>query len=338
MIIDLRSDTITKPSKEMLAAMFSAELGDDVYGEDPSINKLEKDIADYFGKEKAIFCPSATMANQIGLRLLTQPQDEIICDEKSHIYRYEGGGVMFNSLCSLKLLKSDYGILKPDQIEKEINPHDIHYPRTRVIALENTCNKGGGSYYELEELRSIKRLADKYSFKMHLDGARIFNALVASHIDPKEIAKNFDTISVCFSKGLGCPVGSVLLIDSEMEFDARRYRKVFGGGMRQAGLLAAAASYALENNIERLIDDHKRCAEIADVLSKTDYIKKVYPHPTNILLFELENSDKAAEFKAYLKDNDVLISEFASNTLRMVTHLDFNDEMMNRLIELIKKW
>lgn len=338
MKIDLRSDTITKPGKEMLEAMFTADLGDDVYGEDPSINKLEEEIADYFGKGKAIFCPSGTMANQIGLRLLTQPQDEIICDEKSHIYRYEGGGIFYNSLCSVKLIKSDSGILTPEQIEKEINIPDIHYPRSRVIALENTCNKGGGSFYELDRLKSIRKLADKHNLKMHLDGARLFNAIVASRINPKDLAANFDTISICFSKGMGCPVGSVLLIDSEMEFDARRYRKVFGGGMRQAGILAAAASYALENNIEKLKEDHKRCSEIADALSKTDYIKKIYPHPTNILLFELENADKAAEFKSYLKDNDVLISEFASNTLRMVTHLDFNDEMLNRLLGLIGKW
>jgi threonine aldolase len=338
MRIDLRSDTLTKPSVEMKEAMFNAELGDDVYGEDPSINKFEKEVAAYFGKERAVFCPSGTMANQISLRLLTSPQDEIICDEKSHIYRYEGGGVMYNSLCSLKLLRSDYGILTPDQIEKEINPRDIHYPRTSVIALENTCNKGGGSYYELKEIKSIRQLADKYSLKMHLDGARLFNALVASQIAPEDLAQNFDTISICFSKGMGCPIGSALLIDEDMEFDARRYRKVLGGGMRQAGILTAAASYALKNNVERLQEDHKRCALLGSVLLKTGYIKKVYPHPTNILLFELENAGKAIEFKTYLKDNDVLISEFAINTLRMVTHLDFNDQMMKRLIELIRNW
>ncbi|QNL21410.1 aminotransferase class I/II-fold pyridoxal phosphate-dependent enzyme [Hyphobacterium sp. CCMP332] len=338
MTIDLRSDTLTKPGKSMLEAMFNAELGDDVYGEDPSINKFEKEVADYFGKEKAVFCPSGTMANQIGLRLLTQPQDEIICDEKSHIYRYEGGGIFYNSLCSVKLLKSDYGILNAEQIEKEINPRDVHFPRTKVIALENTCNKGGGSYYKLNEIKSIKNLADKYSLKMHLDGARLFNALIASEINPIELANKFDTISICFSKGLGCPIGSVILIDEAMEYDARRYRKVMGGGMRQAGILAAAASYALKNNIERLKEDHLRCDKIADALEKNNLIKKIYPHPTNILLFELENSDMASRFKSYLESNNVLISAFDSNTLRIVTHMDIDKEMMARVIELIQEW
>jgi threonine aldolase len=338
MIIDLRSDTVTRPGPEMKEAMFGAELGDDVYGEDPSINTFEQEVAAYFGKESAVFCPSGTMANQIGLRLHTKPQDEIICDEKSHIYRYEGGGIFYNSLCSVKLLESEYGILDADSIEKAINPQDVHLPKTSLISLENTCNKGGGSYYSLEGIRDIRQVAAKHELGMHLDGARLFNALIASEEEAVEIAKNFETISICFSKGLGCPVGSVLLLNSDMEFDARRYRKVFGGGMRQAGMLAAAGSYALKNNIERLREDHRRAGEIGNWLMESHYIKKVYPHPTNILLFQLESPSEAARFKKDLESEGILISAFDENTLRIVTHLDFNDDMMEELINFIRKW
>ncbi len=338
MKIDLRSDTVTQPSKEMRSAMFSAELGDDVYGEDPAVNQFEREIADYFGKEAAIFCPSGTMANQISLRLLTRPQDEIICDEKSHIYRYEGGGIFYNSLCSVKLLNSEFGILNATQIENEINPSDIHFPVSKVIALENTCNKGGGSFYTLDTISEIRLVANHNNLSMHLDGARLFNALVASNIDPKSLASHFETISVCFSKGMACPVGSVLLTDAKYEFDARRFRKVFGGGMRQAGFLAAACSFALKNNVKRLSEDHQRANELGEWLEKAHFIKKVYPHPTNIVLFEAENENEAAKFKSFLEENNVLISSFSKNTLRMVTHLDFDDKMMDKVIQLIKKW
>lgn len=338
MTIDLRSDTVTRPSPEMKEAMFSAELGDDVYGEDPSINTFEKEIAAYFGKESAVFCPSGTMANQIGLRLNTKPQDEIICDEKSHIYRYEGGGIFYNSLCSVKLLESEYGILNAQDIEEAINPRDVHLPTTSLIALENTCNKGGGSFYRLDQIRDIRQTAEKYNLSMHLDGARLFNALLASDANPVQLAENFETISISFSKGLACPVGSVLLLNSEQEFDARRYRKVFGGGMRQAGMLAAACSFALKNNVRRLVEDHRRAAEIGNWLLESHYIKKVYPHPTNILLFQLESPAEAARFKADLESKGILISAFDKNTLRIVTHLDFDDDMMERLINFIRKW
>lgn len=338
MNIDLRSDTITRPSQEMKEVMMNAELGDDVYSEDPSVNAFESEIKEYFGKQAAVFCPSATMANQIAIRLLTKPQDEVICDKKSHIYLYEGGGIFYNSFVSVKLLESKYGILNASEIEEAINPKDVHFPRTKLISLENTCNKGGGAVYDLETIKDIRALANAHNLNMHLDGARLFNALSATEIDPKAIAENFDTISICFSKGMACPVGSILICPEELEFDARRIRKVLGGGMRQAGILASACSYALKNHLPLLKEDHRRCSEIGTWLNELHYIKRVYPHPTNILLFELENSEKAALFTEYLRQNDVLISSFDANTLRMVTHKDFDDEMLHKLIELLKKW
>ena len=337
-MIDLRSDTVTKPSQEMLDFMFKAEVGDDVYSEDPSINKFEKMLADYFGMEAGIFCPSGTMCNQIAIKLLTEPQDEVICDQRSHIYRYEGGGIFSNSLVSVKLLDCNYGILDAESVEGAINPEDVHLPKTSLISLENTCNKGGGSFYSLEQIEGIREIALKNDLQMHLDGARVFNALIASGVNPKDLGKNFVTISICFSKGMGCPVGSVLLCSKKNEFKARRIRKSFGGGMRQAGYLAAAGIYALENNILRLNDDHSRVQKIADEFDSLSYIKKVFPHPTNILLFSLENEKEASRFSKYLKENRILISAFDSNVLRIVTHLNFDDDQLLSFIDHVRNF
>lgn len=337
-MIDLRSDTVTKPSQGMLEYMFNANVGDDVYSEDPSINKFEKILADYFGMEAGIFCPSGTMCNQIAIRLSTIPQDEIICDQRSHIYRYEGGGIFSNSLVSAKLLDCENGILDSESVTSAINPEDVHLPRTSLISIENTCNKGGGSVYSLKEIEDIKEVADRNKLKIHLDGARLFNALTSSGINPKVLASNFDTISVCFSKGLGCPVGSVLLCRKKDEFKARRIRKSFGGGMRQAGYLAAAGIYALENNIDRLKDDHLRIEKLAEEFESLSFIKKVFPHPTNILLFSLENDLEASKFTDYLKGKGILISAFDKNVLRIVTHLDFTDNDLFKFIQDLRNF
>src|SRR6185436_19870289 len=280
MVIDLRSDTVTKPSPQMLAAMMTAPVGDDVFDEDPSIKKLEEKTAAIFGKEAGLFCPSGTMTNQVAIRILTQPQQEIICDHLAHVYYYEAGGIAFNSGCSVRLLKGDRGRLNAKDIEENINPDNIHHPVTCVVSLENTSNKGGGSYYSLQSIKEIKEVCERHRLKLHLDGARIFNALEETKDSPSETGKFFDTISVCLSKGLGAPVGSVLLSSKENIRKAKRVRKVFGGGMRQAGFLAAAGIFALENNIERLKDDHKRAKIIGEAVKKLPFVEEVFPVDT----------------------------------------------------------
>jgi len=245
--LDLRSDTLTKPSAGMREAMYAAPLGDDVFGEDPTVNALEEKIAALFGKEAALFCPSGTMTNQIAIRLHTGPQKEVICHQHSHIYLYEGGGIMANSMASVKLLTGDLGKITASQVAESINPDDVHAPETTLVSIENTMNKGGGSIYTLDEVRPIQALCQERGLKLHLDGARLFNALVETGDAPAEWGNLFDTISICLSKGLGCPIGSVLLGSKVGINRARKVRKVFGGGMRQAGFLAAAGIYALDH-------------------------------------------------------------------------------------------
>lgn len=336
--IDLRSDTVTKPTPAMLEAMFHAEVGDDVYGEDPSVNALEQKVANLFGKEAALFCPSGTMTNQIAIRILTQPQEEVICDRMAHIYNYEAGGIMANSHASVRLIHSSYGKFTPEDILENINPDDIHFPTTALVALENTVNKGGGCYYNAIEIEAISKLSKEKGLKMHLDGARIFNALVATGEKAEIHGKYFDTISVCFSKGLGAPVGSALLGTKEHIKKAKRVRKLFGGGMRQAGYLATAAIYALDNHIERLADDHRRAKILAETLAQLPCVAQVVPVYTNIVIFQLIDSLSPTDFSAWLKAQGILANPFSKQSIRMVTHLDFDDAMLEKVVKVLKSY
>ncbi len=335
-MIDLRSDTVTKPTPEMLEAMMQAEVGDDVFGEDPTVKKLEDKTAKIFSMEAGLFCPSGTMTNQIAIKILTQPQQEVICDKRSHIYNYEGGGIAFNSLCSVKLVDGPRGILSATHIEEAINSDDIHYPQTALVALENTVNKGGGSFYTLGEIEAIYRLCQQHHLPLHLDGARIFNALTASGDAASEYGKYFDTISVCLSKGLSAPVGSVLLGSHQLIQKAKRVRKVFGGGMRQAGYLAAAGVYALEHHVARLKDDHQRAKALAEHLQEKSFVQEVMPVDTNILIFSL-NGVSNDVFLNRLKENKILALPFGKNEIRMVTHLEFDDAKLEKVIDTLKK-
>lgn len=334
--IDLRSDTVTKPTQAMLAAMFAAETGDDVYGEDPTVNQLELACAALFGKEAGIFCPSGTMTNQIAIKLHTEPLTEVICDQTAHIYNYEGGGIAFNSAASVCLLPGERGKITAEQIKTGIRPDNIHYPQTRLVSLENTSNKGGGSFYTAAEIAPIAQLCQENNLALHLDGARVFNALVAANEKPADHGKFFDTISICFSKGLGTPVGSVLVGSHAHIKKARRIRKALGGGMRQAGYLAAAALYALENNLDRLADDHKRAKALEEALKTCSYVESILPVETNIVIFTLREGFLPDAFLALLQNQNILASGFGPMQIRFATHLDFDDEMLGKTIQVLK--
>ena len=336
MITDLRSDTFTKPTPGMLEAMFRAAVGDDVFGEDPSVNELEALTAEMFGMQAALFCPSGTMTNQIGIKCHTQPGDEVICDKMSHVYIYEGGGIAFNSGSQVKALEGDRGRVNVEQILQAINPDDVHKARTSLVSLENTANRGGGSCYEFNDFVAIKDLCAQHNLSLHLDGARLWNALVAKDEAAADYGKIFDSISVCLSKGLGTPVGSLLLGSKDFIKKARRVRKVFGGGMRQAGYLAAAGIYALQNNINRLQNDHLHAHQIADALIKKDFVGKIMPVETNIIIFEVTGSFTAKEFCERLQLDDILCLPISPNQVRMVTHLDVTAAMVNKLIAVIE--
>ena len=333
---DFRSDTVTRPSASMLEAMMVAKVGDDVFGEDPSINQLESMTAELFGKEAGLFCPSGTMANQIAIKVHTQPGDEVICDKLSHIYQYEGGGIAFNSGCSVKLLEGDRGRIRAEQVTEAINPDDIHKPVSSLVSLENTCNKGGGSCYNFADIIKIRQVCLQNNLRLHLDGARMFNALIARNETPKQYGELFDTISLCMSKGLGAPVGSVLIGEKSMIKKARRIRKVFGGGMRQAGFLAAAGVYALQNNIKRLAEDHAHAQLLTTALNKIDFISKILPVETNIVIFEVSGRLTAGEFVSKLKESDILVIAMSSLQVRMVVHLDITAEMIQKTIQIIQ--
>jgi threonine aldolase len=337
MIIDFRSDTVTKPTEGMLAAMASAKVGDDVFGEDPTINELETLAASMFGMESAIFCPSGTMTNQIGIKCHTQPGDEIICDESSHVYQYEGGGIAFNSGSSVKLLLGDRGRVTASQVRESINPDDPHRARTSLVSLENTSNRGGGSCYDFSEMKKIGEVCREHKLAFHLDGARVWNAIVAKNETPKQYGELFDSISICLSKGLGAPVGSLLLGKKDLIKKARRIRKVFGGGMRQAGFLAAAGIYAMQNHVQRLKDDHAHARQIADVLSKRSFVKQILPVETNIIIFEVSGPLTAAQWVAKLKENNILGYAIAADRVRLVVHLDITKEMVARTCEVVEK-
>ncbi|WP_425392867.1 threonine aldolase family protein [Ekhidna sp.] len=335
-MIDLRSDTITKPTKEMLEAMMSAEVGDDVFGDDPTVNTLQKKIAEMFGVEDAIYCPSGTMTNQIAMRIHTRPQDEVICHKYSHVYLYEGGGMMSNSMVSPKLLDGDRGRITAEQVADSINPDDIHFPKSKLVVLENTMNKGGGAIYDIAEIEKIKKVCDENDLKLHLDGARFFNAIVKTDEDPKAYGKLFDTISICFSKGLGAPVGSVLLGTSEQIKEGRRVRKVFGGGMRQAGYLAGACIYALDHHVDRLGEDHQRAQKIGEILSELPFIEEVMPVDTNIVIGRLIDGKSEKWLLDELEKQGILAVGFGKGLVRFVTHLDFDDEDLDHFTSSIR--
>ncbi len=333
MIIDYRSDTVTKPSPAMLQAMLHAPVGDDVFSEDPSINKLETLAADLFGMEAALFCPSGTMTNQIAIKCHTQPGDEVICDTTAHVYQYEGGGIAFNSGASVKLIAGDRGRMTAAEVTSAINADDVHKARTSLVCLENTSNRGGGSCYEMTAIHEIRQVCDEHNLKFHLDGARLFNALVATGQAAIEYGKTFHSISICLSKSLGCPVGSLLLGTTGFIKKGRRIRKVFGGGMRQAGFLAAAGIYALNNNIERLKDDHIHATRIADALTHKGF--EVMPVETNIIIFWVEAPYTAQTFVAKLKEQNILGYAIGPMQVRLVVHLDITIEMVDKTIAAI---
>lgn len=336
MIIDLRSDTVTKPSKGMLNAMMDAQVGDDVFREDPTVNKLERQLAEMFGKKEALFFPSGTMANQTAIKLHTNPGDQVICDKYAHIYNYESGGASFNSGVSCKLLDVNNGMFTAQDVVNAINPDTYYYSKTSLVEIENTANRRGGSCWDLDAIKKIKTVCDDNNLGFHLDGARIWNALVAKNEKASQYGEVFDTISVCLSKGLGCPIGSVLIGDSKIMENAIRIRKIFGGNMRQAGYLAAAGLYALDNNIQRLNEDHKKAKEIGDVLINLPIIKAVEPIDTNIIIFELNPDINEQKFVQKLAKNNIFVISMGGNKLRMVTHLDYNDDMHTELLKHLK--
>lgn len=337
MKVDLRSDTITKPTKAMLEAMFAAEVGDDVFGDDPTVSLFEKRVSELFGMEAGLFCTSGTLANQLAIKVHTTPGGQVICHKNSHVYLYEGGGIATNSHCSVKLLEGDYGMLTSELVKESLNnPSDIHFPLSQLVSLENTMNKGGGACYNFDDILAIRTVCDEKGLKLHLDGARIFNAIIEGDKSPLDYGRVFDSISICFSKGLGCPVGSVL-IGTQSDIDlARRHRKAMGGGWRQAGYLAAAGLYALENHVERLKEDHQRAKHIGATLEQLPFVVQVYPIQTNIVIFEIPHSVLAIDFVKVLASKNILAAPFGKHFVRFVTHLDFDDEQLQFLIKTLE--
>jgi threonine aldolase len=322
----------------MLDAMFNAEVGDDVFSEDPTINELQRFAADLFGKEDALFCASGTQTNQIAINVHVQPGGEIICHEESHIYKYEGGGIAKNSGASVRLLQGDRGRLKLDAIKKWINnPDDVHFPLTQLVSLEDTANRGGGAIYDFEEIKKIKRFCIENNFPLHLDGARLMNALVETNIDPKIYAAEFDSISLCLSKGLGAPVGSVLVGSKEFIKKSRRVRKVFGGGMRQAGIIAAGGLYALKNNVNRLREDHAHARQLEQELNSLEWVDSVMPVQTNIVVVILKDASKRDVIISLLAEHGIRIMAFGDGMLRMVTHLDISSEQIDETCSILRK-
>ena len=337
MRIDLRSDTITKPTPEMMEAIMSAEVGDDVYKEDPTVNALEQKLADMFGMDEALFFPTGSMANQAAIKMHTQPGEQLIADQFAHVYNYEGGGVSFNSGVSCKLIQGNRGMITAEQVESGINPPDFyHSPLTSLVCLENTTNKGGGACYGMEEVLRIKAVCKKHKLGFHLDGARLWNALVAKGEHPRQYGEIFDTISVCLSKGLGAPMGSVLIGKRELMNKAIRVRKVLGGGMRQIGFMAAAGLYAIDNHVERLVEDHKKAKEIGSVLEELDYVTKVEPVDTNIVIFNVNIDEQ--KFLKDMEEKDIHFYSMGQGKLRFVTHYDYTSEMHDYFLSLLKNY
>ncbi|MGC2410842.1 MAG: GntG family PLP-dependent aldolase [Methyloceanibacter sp.] len=336
-MIDVRSDTVTKPTAAMLESMLQAEVGDDVFGEDDTVNELQRRAADLFGQEAALFCPTGTMSNQIGIKVHTQPGDEVICDELAHIYLYEGGGIAANSGASVRLLKGHNGRFTAEQVRENINRReDSHLPWTRVVAVENTVNKGGGCCWELREIERIRAVCQEHDIAMHLDGARLFNALVARDESPRDYGYLFDTISICLSKGLGAPAGSLLMGSRELIAKAHRHRKLLGGGMRQAGYLAAAGLFALEHNVKRLREDHARARVLETELRSLAYVSTVLPVETNIVIFTLHEHLSTEVFLQKLQQQQVRALSMGRQTIRFVFHLNVSDAQLDALLEALR--
>ncbi len=335
-MINLISDTVTKPSPDMLKAMMQATVGDDVFQQDPTINTLENKAASLFGMEAALFCPSGTMTNQIAIKVHTQPLDEMICDETSHVYQYELGGYSFHSGISICLLKGKYGKITAEQVEAAIKPDYDWMPVSKLVVLENTCNKGGGSFYTLDEIRPIQAICKKNNLKLHLDGARLFNALVETEETTASVGAHFDSISICLSKGLGAPVGSLLIGEKGFIKRARKVRKVMGGGMRQAGYLAAAGIYALDHHIDRLKEDNDHAKKLGAILQQLDYVENVKPIATNIVIFDVKAPFDSASFLDLIKGKGILAAPFGPKTVRFCTHLDVSKEMIEKVIDILK--
>lgn len=334
-MIDLRSDTITRPTPAMREAMFNAPVGDDVLGDDPTVNALEAKAAALFGMEAALFCASGTMTNQLAIRTHTRPGDDVICDQLSHIYLYEGGGIAVNALASVSLAQGKRGKLTADLVREHIQPDDVHKPITRLVCLENTVNKGGGCFYTIPEIAAIKQVCDEHGLILHLDGARLFNALIETGESTEAYGTLFDSISICLSKGLGCPVGSLLLGTSAFIKQARRYRKLMGGGWRQAGFLAAAGIYALDHHINRLKLDHTRARRIGVLLETLPEVEEIYPIDTNIVIFRLPETILAADYVSTLATRGIQAVAFGKHLVRFVTHLDFTDEQLAQVEAII---
>jgi len=335
-MIDLRSDTVTKPTIEMKFFMMDAKLGDDVFEDDPSVRHLEDMAASMFGKEAGLFCPSGTMTNQIALMTHLKPGDEVICSRESHIYNYEGGGIARNAGASVRLIERKTGLLTVSDIADNINPDDVHQPVTKLVALENTCNRGGGNCYDINEIKAIKEFCDKIGLPVHLDGARLFNAIVKKDHSAEDYGACFDSISICLSKGLGAPLGSLLIGDANFIKTARRNRKVLGGGMRQVGIVASAGTYALNYHVDRLKDDHEHAQIIANALANCSWINQVLDVETNIIVASLKDDFEPPKFLHKLEDDGVLAIPFGKGKIRMVTHLDVSSENVEKVVESLK--
>ncbi len=335
-MIDLRSDTVTQPTAAMKEFMMQAKLGDDVFSEDPSINALEEKAATMFGKEAALYCSSGTMTNQIAIKVHTQPGDEVICHRLSHIYNYEGGGIAFNSGASVRLIEGNRGNIGVNDVLANINAYDVHHPISSLLAVEDTCNKAGGSILDFDNIKALRNLTHEKGIAFHLDGARLFNRLVASPVDYVEYGNQFDSMSLCLSKGLGAPVGSVLVGSKEFIEKARRVRKVFGGGMRQAGIIAAGGLFALENHIDRLADDHLKAKRIAEVLETHSLVESVNPVDTNIIFFHLKEDIHPTDFVQKLEEKGVLCFSLGRQSIRFVLHLDVSNEQVDQLMDILR--
>jgi threonine aldolase len=337
-MIDLRSDTVTKPSAVMLEAMFSATVGDDVFGEDPTINELQEYSAQLFGMEAALFCASGTQTNQIAINVHVQPGGEVICNKESHVFKYEGGGIARNSGASIRTLEGDRGRLKATAIEEWINnPDDVHFPLTQLVSIEDTSNRGGGAIYDFNDIKAIRVMCNRHNLPLHLDGARLMNALVKTEIDYKEYASQFDSISICLSKGLGAPVGSLLLGNADFIKKARRVRKVFGGGMRQAGIIAAGGLFALKNNVQKLKEDHLKALQLEIALLECPWVDSVIPVETNIVVAILKDHSKRDTIIGRLAEKDIKIMAFGPGMIRMVTHLDVSFSQIEEVCGALKE-
>lgn len=337
-MIDFRSDTVTQPTPEMMEAMMNAPVGDDVFGEDPTVNLLQQKVADFFGHEAGLFCASGTQTNQIAINVHVQPGGEVITHQESHIYKYEGGGIAKNSGASVRLLGGDRGRITANEISEWINPDDVHLPVTQLVSLEDTSNRGGGAIYDFTEIEKISQFCKKNHLPLHLDGARVMNALIENQIDPKRYGQQFDSISICLSKGLGAPVGSVLIGNNHFIHKARRVRKVMGGGMRQAGVIAGGALYAFENQYQRLKEDHRNAKQLEIVLNEQSWVESVMEVQTNIVVFHLETTQTKEKILNYLKKNGILAVSFGVNMVRLVTHLDISPEDIAKTCEVIRNF